>query len=230
MTPTTSTALRRALFALACTTIAAGCRTGDARASADPYASQVDAATPADANAARDDAASWCEAAVVERDGQPCVTYRARLSGAFLVVEALHAPGWHSYAMDNAQRVAAALDGRPSLGAELPTNIEVEGCEVVSRWHQSRPDDLSQPELMWFTWGFRDRATFAVRIADPSPELLVTVRGQVCNDATCAGVDVGLELTTGNHRIARAPALDELLEVAAAPPATTEAPPTPQEN
>ena len=37
-------------------------------------------------------------------DDMQAVTYRARVEGDWLIVEATHEPGWHTYSMDNVIR------------------------------------------------------------------------------------------------------------------------------
>ena len=48
------------------------------------------------------------------------VSYAARIEGDWLVVDALHEPGWHTYAMDNVQR-AREVTGKARPDTELPT-------------------------------------------------------------------------------------------------------------
>jgi len=44
----------------------------------------------------------------------------------------------------------------PPLGIEKDTQIEIAGdLAVVGKWRQSRPKDLSQREINWYTWGAR---------------------------------------------------------------------------
>ncbi len=48
-------------------------------------------------------AQDWSDSVVVRRRAEPVVTYRAKLDGGFLLVEAVHAKGWHTYALDNVE-------------------------------------------------------------------------------------------------------------------------------
>lgn len=139
------------------------------------------------------------------------VTYLARIEGDWLVVEARHEPGWHTYAMDNLERAAAAT-GRPDSEAELPTRIDPSSeIELQGPWRQSAPIDLSDPEIRWYTWGFEGRSFFAARVdragppaarershdlapAGPAAPLAgadawVTVNAQACTDKLCAMVE-----------------------------------------
>src|SRR5262250_1020950 len=68
-------------------------------------------------------AADWTDPVEVRQEAKRCVSYRARLDGQFLVVEASHEEGWHTYAMDNTQRAQEKLAGRKSLGIDRPTEI-----------------------------------------------------------------------------------------------------------
>ena len=83
-------------------------------------------------------AGEWSEAAVVRRDLRPLVSYRAKLDGEFLVVQADHEQGWHTCSMDNKVRAEEKLAGRRSLGIDAPTEIGVaEGLELAGGWRQS---------------------------------------------------------------------------------------------
>ena len=60
------------------------------------------------------------------------VSYAARIEGDWLVVDALHEPGWHTYAMDNVRRRARG-DGKARPDTELPTVITPSpGIELVA--------------------------------------------------------------------------------------------------
>jgi len=141
-------------------------------------------------------AAEWTEPVEVRHDLKRCVSYRARLSGEFLVIQAAHEPGWHTYALDNKQRAAGKLAGRQSLGIDGPTEITLsEGLEAAGPWHQSRPKDLSKPEILWFSWGFEHEALFVAKVrrsgAGPAQ---IAIRGQACTETTCKKVDVTVSL------------------------------------
>ena len=79
--------------------------------------------------------ADWSNPVEVRHDVQKCVSYRARLSGDFLVVQATHEPGWHTFAMDNKLRAQEKLAGKRSLGIDSPTEIVfAEGLELYGPW------------------------------------------------------------------------------------------------
>lgn len=134
--------------------------------------------------------AQWSEAVEVRRGDLLAVTYRARLEGGRLLVEARHEPGWHTYAMDNVERARAA-SGKEEPETELPTRIEVEGgLRRTGPWSQTEPIDLSQPALRWYTWGFEGTSHFAAEVeaAAESPGV-VHVDGQACTESQCLWVD-----------------------------------------
>ena len=130
------------------------------------------------------------------RDGSPLVTCRARLAGDYLLVEVLPVEGWHVYAMDNEQRAKEALAGKTSLGVEANTEILVRnGLEQVGDWYQTAPEDFSQPELRWYSYGFEGRSLLVSRVrrtgAGPAT---VEVRAQACDSASCIRVEAQLTL------------------------------------
>lgn len=141
-------------------------------------------------------AAEWSEEVPVRAGSETVLRFRARIVGDFLVVQASHAPGWHSYAMDNALREKEALAGKPSLGTELGLRIDVEsGGAPQGAWLQSAPKDLSQPELRHYTWGFGETATFALPFQrEGSAPVVLAIVGQVCNDQTCRNINVDLTI------------------------------------
>lgn len=142
-------------------------------------------------------AADWSAPAEVRHDTQLCVTYRARIAGSYLVVEATHQPGWHTYAMDNKLRAQEKLAGKKSLGIDAPTEIKVsEGLEIAGPWLQTEPKELSKPEIRWFTWGYDGKALFAAK-AKSARAGRVAIRGQSCSDTTCKNIDVELVLRAG---------------------------------
>lgn len=146
------------------------------------------------AGAAR--AQDWTRPVEVTYDQKPCISYRARLSGPYLIVEAAPDPGWHTFAMDNARRAAEKLEGRKPLSLDLPTEISVaRGLEMDGPWYQSPPRDFSRPELRWYSWGFETRALFVtkVRRAAAGPAS-IAIRGQVCTETVCKKVDVAISL------------------------------------
>ena len=146
------------------------------------------------AGAAR--AQDWTHPVEVTYDQKRCISYRARLTGPFLVVEAAPDSGWHTFAMDNTRRATEKLEGRKPLSLDLPTEISVtRGLEPDGPWFQSPPKDLSRPELRWYSWGFEDRALFVVKVrrsgAGPAR---IGVRGQVCTETICRKIDVAISI------------------------------------
>ena len=132
-------------------------------------------------------AAEWSDSKPALYRGDIIVTYRARVVDGWLVVEAKHAPNWHTYAMDNLVRAEKA-SGAKTDEVEAPTQIRVGGgLKTAGGWKQSPPDDLSNQEIRWFTWGFANTARFAVKVehVSDSPGLIV-VNAQVCSDALCS--------------------------------------------
>lgn len=138
----------------------------------------------------------WTRPVEVTYDQKRCISYRAQLNGAFMLVEAVIEPGWHTFAMDNMQRAAEKLQGRKSLSQDQPTAIGLaEGLELAGSWFQSPPKDFSRPELRWYSWGFEDRALFAAKIrrsgAGPAR---IAISGQACTEAVCRKVDVTISI------------------------------------
>ncbi len=118
------------------------------------------------------------------------------MAGEFLIVQATHEPGWHTYAMDNRQRAKEKLAGRESLGIDAPTEIRLtQGLELAGPWYQSPPKDYSKPELLWFTWGFEGQALFVAKVrrsgAGPGR---IAVAGQACTETTCKQIEVAISL------------------------------------
>lgn len=135
------------------------------------------------------------EPAQVLHEMKPVVTYRARLAGEWLVVEAALAPGWKTFAIDNERRADQRRAGKPSLGIDQPTQIALgKTLEAAGPWHQLPPKDFSKPQLRWFTFGYQDRAVFAakVRRAGKAP-YTAQIRGQACTDTTCKNIDVTVQ-------------------------------------
>ena len=141
----------------------------------------------------------WTSSVEVRHDVQKCVSYRAKLSGDFLVVQATHEPGWHTYAIDNKLRAQEKLAGKRSLGIDSPTEIVLAGgLELDGPWYQSVPKDLSKPELRWYSWGFEGQALFVVKVrrvgAGPAS---LAVRGQACSDTICKNIDLTISIPLG---------------------------------
>ncbi len=117
------------------------------------------------------------------------VSYRARVEGDWLVVEATHEPGWHTYSMDNVAR-AREKSGKMQPETELPTVITpLDGLTIQGDWRQSPPLDLSTPDIRWYTWGFEGRSYFAVRVDKAILPSSVQIDAQACTDELCAMVD-----------------------------------------
>ena len=157
----------------------------------------------------------WSNPVEVRHDVQKCVSYRAKLDGDFLVVQATHEPGWHTYAMDNKLRAQEKLAGKRSLGIDSPTEIVfAEGLELDGSWHQSVPKDLSKPELRWYSWGFEGQALFVakVRRMRVGPASLA-VRGQACSDAICKNIDVTISVPLGGNTVKADIDLKSLVQV-----------------
>jgi hypothetical protein len=141
-------------------------------------------------------AGDWTSPVEVRHDVKKCVSYRARLSGDFLVVQATHEPGWHTFAMDNKLRAQEKLAGKRSLGIDTPTEIVfAEGLELHGPWYQSVPKDFSKPELRWYSWGFEGQALLVAKVrgVGEGPASLA-IRGQACSDALCKNIDVTISI------------------------------------
>ncbi|MBK5295050.1 MAG: hypothetical protein JJE04_25660 [Acidobacteriia bacterium] len=141
-------------------------------------------------------AADWTEPVHVRQELKPVVSYRARWDGAYLIVQATHDDGFHTYAMDNVKRAEEKLAGKQSLGIDSPTQINVsDGLLVEGGWQQTPPKDLSKPELRWYTWGYDGPAVFVAKArrtgAGPAR---IAIRGQACTDTTCKNIDVTISL------------------------------------
>jgi DsbC/DsbD-like thiol-disulfide interchange protein len=138
----------------------------------------------------------WSAPAAVMQGSEPLISYRARLAGESLVLEASLLPGWHTFSIDNARRAADKLQGKKPLSQDIPTEILVSGgLTIDGPWHQSPPKDFSKPELRWFSWGYDERATFAVKTRRTgSAAARIAIRGQVCDASSCRRVDLSLQL------------------------------------
>ena len=139
-------------------------------------------------------AGDWTAPVEIVHDEERCVSYRARLQGELLLVEATHHGPWYTYAMDNKKRAEEKLAGKQSLGIDMPTEIKLsDGLDVAGSWLQTPPQDYSKPDLQWFTWVFKEQALFAAKVrksgAGPAR---IAIGGQVCNGSTCKKVDVAL--------------------------------------
>ncbi|MDQ6706341.1 MAG: hypothetical protein M3Z85_10250 [Acidobacteriota bacterium] len=155
-------------------------------------------------------AGAWTEPVRVTYDDKPCISYRARMNGDYLEVQATVEPGWHTFAMDNKRRQQEKLAGKPSLGIERQTEIvAAKGLALSGPWFQSQPKDLSKPEIRWFTWGFEQQALFAAKAkrAGAGPAQ-VTVRGQACSADICKNIDVSLTVPPNTKKAADSTPVD----------------------
>lgn len=141
------------------------------------------------------EAGEWSAPVEVRQDEKLCLSYRARLDGPYLVIEAAIEPGWHTFAMDNKQRVDEKLAGRRSLGMDRPTEITISGLTVTGPWLQTPPKDFSKPEIRWYSFGFEQQARFAAPVqSPPSGSANIVIRGQACTDTTCKNIETSLAL------------------------------------
>lgn len=141
-------------------------------------------------------AGDWSAPAQVLHELKPVLTYRARIDGSYLIVDAAIESGWHTFAIDNEQRAKEKLAGKASLGIDQPTHFSVSnGLEVIGPWYQLQPVDFSKPQLRWYSWGFEKEAVFAakVRRAGSGPAE-IGIRGQACTDKTCKNIDISLQV------------------------------------
>jgi hypothetical protein len=152
-------------------------------------------------NGFADDEAGWSKAVVVTSGFEPVVRFQARWEQDYIIVRAMHEPGWHTYAMDNELRSREALKGKKSLGIEQGVAIKVEsGLELDNRWRQTAPSDYSKPKLRWFTYGFDRVALFACRVKKVNAgPVMLRIRGQACSGETCCQVDVTLTLPAASQ-------------------------------
>jgi hypothetical protein len=150
---------------------------------------------------------AWSEEVIVRQGIDPVVRLQARIAGDHLIVKATHKKGWHTYAMDNELRAAAALAGKRSLGIEQGIDIQVEtGLELDDQWLQTAPKDFSQPKLRWFTYGFDETALFACRVNKVTAnQIVLRIRGQACSGETCCQVNALLKLPATNHPVDEQP-------------------------
>lgn len=141
-------------------------------------------------------AADWTKPVEVRHETTLCVSYRAKLAGEYLIVEATHVKPWHTYAIDNKIRAAEKLAGKKSLGIDQPTAITVSGgYQVVGPWLQAEPKDLSKPDLRWFTWGYEGQTLFAAKVRKTGAGAAkIGIRGQACTEANCKNIDIEFDV------------------------------------
>ncbi len=162
-------------------------------------------------------AGEWSERAEVRGRRGAVVTYRAKVDGDTLIVEASHDKGWHTYAMDNVQR-AQKKSGKEKPETEFPTVISVAGgLSVEGNWRQTKPKELSQDVIQWYTWGFEGKAYFAAKIKrSGDAPARITINGQACNATSCSMVDgivITLTLKEGDGTGTSMFDLTDLLEI-----------------
>lgn len=136
-------------------------------------------------------AEDWSEPVTVMRRRQGMVVeYRAKIESGWLVIQAKHGEGWHTYSMDNPQR-ASKKTGKEKPDTELPTRFELTGgLEVAGDWHQSKPKDLSMTDIGWFTWGFEEISYFSVPVTKTDgAEASIAIHAQACNINSCSMVE-----------------------------------------
>ncbi|MEZ5365933.1 MAG: hypothetical protein R2748_27275 [Bryobacterales bacterium] len=141
-------------------------------------------------------AGDWTAPVAVGLGDEHAVSYRAKLDGEFLVVEATQVNGWHTYAMDNEERAKEALKGKQSLGIDAPTQITVGGgLALAGPWKQSEPHDYSKPAMRWYTWGYDAPALFAAKVKKTGAGAgEIGIRGQACDDKRCKNIDITLSV------------------------------------
>ena len=153
-------------------------------------------------------AAGWSEPVEIRLGSEKCITYRARLDGEYLVVEATPEKGWHTFPMDNELRAKEALAGKRSLGVDAPTQISLSnGLEPSAGWYQPEPENFSKPELRWFGWGYEKPALFVTKVRKSGTgPAEIAIRGQACTETSCKNIEVALSLPLPAAGISGAPA------------------------
>jgi Disulphide bond corrector protein DsbC len=137
--------------------------------------------------------ADWSQPAEVRYEDARVITYTARVDGPYLVVRASLGQGWHTFALDNVQRVEEKLAGKRALSMDHSTEIAVEGLQVDGPWRQSPPKDFSRPELRMFSFGYDRDAIFAVKVRPAGAgSAKLRIRGQACTETVCKNIDIPL--------------------------------------
>ncbi|MCH6256349.1 hypothetical protein MLD52_07305 [Puniceicoccaceae bacterium K14] len=149
--------------------------------------------------------AAWYGEEIVAR-------YRAALFDKTLVVEATYSEGWRSYAMDNLQRAEAVFG--PGSMSERPTQITLdENLTPEGEWRQTKPQDMSKPDIEWYTWGFEKKAFFTRQLTElPHQEFQVKINAQICNNNSCSMAN-DLQLTVSNQPNTQESPVTETVEV-----------------
>ena len=142
------------------------------------------------------------------------VSFEVKLVGDYLIVEASHATGWHTYSMDNAVRAREAAGDQKILGVEQGLEIAISGgVKPVTPWRQSKPKEFTDLDQKWFSFGFDGKAIFARKVEpNGAKDVFVEIRGQVCNSQTCRPVNVGLRIPNVKDSKSKLD-LDQLVEV-----------------
>jgi DsbC/DsbD-like thiol-disulfide interchange protein len=136
-------------------------------------------------------AADWSQPVEVRHEDALAISYQARVDGPYLVVHATVGQGWHTFALDNTQRVMEKLAGKPALSMDRSTEIDATGLQVEGSWHQSPPKDFSRPELRMFSFGYERDAVFAAKVRrSGGTAAKLRIRGQACTETVCKNVDV----------------------------------------
>jgi DsbC/DsbD-like thiol-disulfide interchange protein len=159
-------------------------------------------------------AADWSQPAEVRHEDALVISYTARVDGPYLVVRANIAQGWHTFALDNVQRVEEKLAGKPALSMDRSSEIAVAGVQLEGPWHQSPPKDFSRPELRMFSFGYDRDAVFAAKVRRAvSGTATLRIRGQACTETVCKNIDVPLTVgLSGSPGIAAEVKLQELVQ------------------
>lgn len=145
-------------------------------------------------------AGEWSAPGEVLHELAKCVTYRAKISGEWLVVEAKHESPWHTYSMDNKVRVEERLAGKKSLSFDRPTDVRfVEGLELAGTWIHTPPKETSKPELRMYSWSYSGTSYLAAKVKRTGEAAKINVRGQVCTETNCKTVDVTLAIPAGGN-------------------------------
>jgi len=138
-------------------------------------------------------AAEWSQPAEVRHEDELVVSYTARIDGPYLVVRANIAQGWHTFALDNVERVKEKLAGKPALSMDRSTEITADGIQIEGPWRQSAPKDFSKPSLRMFSFGYDQAGLFAAKVRPTgSTSAKLRIRGQACTQTVCKNVDVAL--------------------------------------
>lgn len=138
-------------------------------------------------------AADWSKPAEVRHNDELVISYTARIDGPYLVVRANLGQGWHTFALDNVDRVKEKLAGKPALSLDRSTEITVTGVSVDGPWLQSPPKDFSRPSLRMFSFGYDHDLVFATKVHPAGAgSARLRIRGQACTETVCKNVDVSL--------------------------------------